>query len=277
MTTLAHNISAADTVLPLDGPISVASDLPWRFTLDSEVVYVTAFGGRLASAQRGGDDTTAVAHGKGTALVSAPIPTSASGGAQTPWASDIDAAGHPLHNLPDPSSAQDAATQHSTATEVTDGTVDVNGVTQIEYLFTAGGQRTQRVNVTSAQILAGFSSPPVMVSGIPGKTHLQLWATAYLNAGATPFDEPGGSLILIHDGAVPGDIYHLETSAEAYAGASDAFSILLPTPTIADGAAPFDPAIMRGKDLVLMIEQADPTMGDGSIDLTFSYVTIDTP
>lgn len=86
MTTLARAVDAQDGILSLSGAISISSALPWRYTLGAEVVYVTAvtadpIAGVLASVERGGDDTTAVAHGTGTALVSAPIPTSAAGGA----------------------------------------------------------------------------------------------------------------------------------------------------------------------------------------------------
>lgn len=126
MSKLDRSISAQDGVLITDTPISVASAYPWRYTLGSEVIYVTGASGTLLSANRGGDDTTAVAHAKGTALVAAPIPTTSGGGSQTPWASDIDAAGFGLHGLADPASPQDAATQASVAAAV--GAIDLSTV-----------------------------------------------------------------------------------------------------------------------------------------------------
>lgn len=82
MTTLAQPVGKQDGVLVMAAAVNVASALPWRFTLDSEVVYVTGASpdGLLLSVDRGGDDTTPATHTAGTALIAAPIPTSGGGG-----------------------------------------------------------------------------------------------------------------------------------------------------------------------------------------------------
>ena len=78
MATLARAISKVDSPIEVDSAVSVASAYPWRFTLDSEVVYVTGALGTLLSVQRGADDTEAASHAAGTTLTPAPIPTSSS-------------------------------------------------------------------------------------------------------------------------------------------------------------------------------------------------------
>ncbi len=84
MSALTRSIDAQIGLISVDAAVSVNSGLPWRFTLDSEVVYVTGGSPTLLSVDRGCDDTVRASHPKGTVLTPAPIPTSSGpGGSQT--------------------------------------------------------------------------------------------------------------------------------------------------------------------------------------------------
>ncbi len=79
MSALTKAVDAQIGIVSVDSPVSVDSAYPWRFTLDSEVVYVTGGSPTLLSVDRGCDDTVRVAHARGTTLVPAPIPVNGTG------------------------------------------------------------------------------------------------------------------------------------------------------------------------------------------------------
>jgi hypothetical protein len=166
MATLVRAIDRASTPIEVFPGVSVASGYPWRYTLDSEVVYVRGASpdGKFLSVDRGADDTVATSHNAGTTLVAAPIPT----------------AGGSAYNPPiDQSAVTGLVTALATKSlkqnfDVRDyGTVDITGVTPsdaavaatVAALVAAGGG-TLKFPAGTIQTAGGFVlSVPCTVAG----------------------------------------------------------------------------------------------------------------
>jgi len=130
--------------------------------------------------------------------------------------------------------------------------------------------RAVRVTVTSAQILALFTTPVELVpTPGPDRVVIGLDAVILLRAGVVPYTDGGGLLVVGHGQAAIKEV--TLTSAGFWDSAMDALA-----------HAAFETAINWGvvsdledKPLVISNDTANPTLGTGTLEVTIFYVVVD--
>ena len=120
------------------------------------------------------------------------------------------------------------------------------------------------VPVSSAEILDLANTPVVLVPGLPGFVTVVTGVAIVYLAGATPYTDNGGSLQVAYAGNVSGQF--AVVGAGFWDQATSQFSAAGYGQTEAGAAATYD-----GLDLVLLVDMANPTLGDGTLSVTVSY------
>lgn len=127
------------------------------------------------------------------------------------------------------------------------------------------------VHLTTAQTLNLFSAPIVLVPGAVGDAYVPRKVTVRLNFGTVAFDQ-NGLLFVGCPTWTQNQSIGLADSGLALASAADSISALLSPPD--NGATPTPTAALSGAALVLGLTNADPTTGDGDLDVTVEYDVI---
>jgi hypothetical protein len=123
-------------------------------------------------------------------------------------------------------------------------------------------------SLTSTQIKALFSGPPVLVAGVSGKAYWVIASQIVIRAGGTPYTTGHGQIRIGAPAAGVNaavfffdDIFLEASDAIAYGGSGGISSFPL---SDADGA-----------DLVIFDDTANPAAGDGTLDWWVRYRVTD--
>lgn len=232
MTVLALPVSAQDNTLTTDSPVSVNSALPWRYTLDSEVVYVTGADGTRLSVDRGGDDTTRAVHTKGTTLVAAPIPTSSGGSTPTLNAVIVASVGEDIADALDVSNTPSVSNPFATIADLSAGSFpdisgDTGSATAPPSIAIVGAGSASTV-VTQGGGAGTAATATVTAAGGAAPAPVIAFANGVVKNWSPPGFDPTTTQVLLVD-PTPQDWQDTTTYSVAETFAADGSSISIPS------------------------------------------------